>query len=109
MGFFSSYTENDAIKQIDNINVEMRAISALLQKNCDIVDGRNKSEIRKHYNNILRYAWKYDKIKNSLSEIDRIIFLGATVDVWNGERVGVIMWESYFRNVIKLLKDSLNQ
>ena len=40
--------------------------------------------------------------------MDRILMLGATVDVWNGERVGVIMWESYLSNAIDYLSQNLN-
>jgi hypothetical protein len=36
------------------------------------------------------------------------MFLGATVDVWNGERVGVIMWEEYIGNVMERLNHDIN-
>lgn len=108
MGLFSPNTEADALKQIEKINIEMRAISALIHLNYDMIDGRNRSQIKSHFINIVRYGNKYDKIKRNLSEMDRMLMMGATVDVWNGERVGVIMWESYFRNMMEYLYQNLN-
>lgn len=108
MGLFSSNTEADALKQIEKINTEMRAISALIHLNYDMIDGRNRSQIKSHFSNIVRYGSKYDRIKQNLSEMDRMLMMGATVDVWNGERVGVLMWESYFRNTMEYLYQNLN-
>lgn len=108
MGFFSKDTEADALKQIEKINTEMRAISALVHLNYNMIDGRNRNQIKSHFNNIVRYGNKYDRIKQNLSEMDRIMLMGATVNVWNGERVGVFTWETYFRNVTTKLYDDLN-
>lgn len=36
------------------------------------------------------------------------MMMGATVDVWNGERVGLIMWEHYLRNVLPRLHQDIN-
>ena len=108
MGFFLPDTEADALKQIEKINSEMRAISALIHLNYDMIDGRNRHQIKSHFANIVRYGNKYDRIKQSLSEMDRMLMMRATVDVWNGERVGVLMWESYFRNTMEYLYQNLN-
>ena len=108
MGFFSPDTETDALRQIEKINVEMRAISSLVHLNYGMIDGRNRDKIRSHLNNIFSYANKYERIKNNLSELDRTMLLGATVDVWNGEQVGVFAWEHYFRNVSQKLKQDIN-
>ena len=108
MGFFLPDTEADALKQIEKINSEMKAISALIHLNYDMIDGRNRHQIKSHFANIVRYGNKYDRIKQSLSEMDRMLMMGATVDVWNGERVGVLMWESYFRNTMEYLYQNLN-
>ena len=53
MGFFSPDTEDDALKLVDRINVEMRAISASMHLNYNMIDGRNRSVCRNHYNNII--------------------------------------------------------
>ena len=103
MGLFSPATEIDALKIVDKINSEMRAISASMHLNYNMIDGRNRELCRIHYNKILSYVKKYERIKCNLSEFDRGMMLGATVDVWNGERVGLIMWESYLGNVLPLL------
>lgn len=108
MGWFSPDTEADAINQIQKINIEMRAISALIHLNYNTIDGRNRKKVREHYNNILFYGRKYDRIKARLSEIDRAMLMGASVDVWNGERVGVFTWEMYLRNVLEYLSNEIN-
>lgn len=108
MGFFSPDTEADALKQIEKINTEMRSISALIHLNYDMIDGRNRNQIKSHFTNIIRYGKEYDRIKQNLSEMDRMLMMGAIVDVWNGERVGVLMWESYFRDTMEYLYQNLN-
>lgn len=62
MELFSPDTEADALKLIEKINAEMRAISALVHLNYDMIDGRNRNKIRTHFCNIVRYGKKYDKI-----------------------------------------------
>ena len=108
MGLFSPDTEADALKMVDKINSEMRAISASMHLNYNMIDRRNKTECQKHYNSILSYVRKYERIKNNLSEMDRVMMLGGSVDVWNGEHVGLIVWEQYLRNVLNYLNLSLN-
>ena len=108
MGFFSKDTEADALKMVDKINSEMRAISASVHLNYNMIDGRNRNICRNHYNNIISYTRKYERIIENLSEFDRVMLLGATVDVWNGERVGLIMWEQYLRNVLGKLHQDIN-
>lgn len=108
MGFFSSDTEADALKLIDKINSEMRAISASMHLNYNMIDGRNRNKCRTHFNNIINYVKKYERIKGNLSEMDQVMLLGATVDVWNGERQGVVMWEQYLKNVLNRLHQDIN-
>ena len=86
----------------------MREISALIHLNYNMIDGRNRSKIKLHYNIIIGYAQKYGKIKSNLSEMDRVLLMGATVEVCNGERVGVFTRETYFRNTIDRLHQDLN-
>ena len=108
MGLFTKDTEADAIRMIDCINREMREISASVHLNYNQIDGRNNYKVLKHYKRILTYLSSYMKIKSNLSEFERGMFLGATVDVWNGERVGVIMWEAYIANTLDRIKHELN-
>lgn len=108
MGFFTKDTEADALKQIEKINREMREISALVHLNYNMIEGRNRSKIRLHYNVIVGYAQKYDRIKSNLSDYERGMLMGATVNVWNGERVGVFTWETYLRNTLNQLNYDIN-
>lgn len=108
MGFFSPDTEEDALRLVDRINSEIRGISASIHLNYNMIDGRNRELCRKHFNNIINLVRKYEKIKNNLSEFDRGRMMGATVNVWNGERTGLIMWEEYLRNVLTRLHQDIN-
>lgn len=49
MGIFSKGTKEEAKTQINKINIEMRAISASMHLNCNIIDGRNKFEIKSSF------------------------------------------------------------
>ena len=108
MPLFRNYNEDDAIKQINSINKEMRAINAQLHLAGGDVAAANREVIIKHLQAIVRYGEKYDKIKKSFSSMDYTLFLGATVDAWNGEQVGVFTWEIYFKRTIDYLFHELN-
>ncbi len=107
MGLFSPDTEKDALKQIEKINREMRAISASIHRHDGLICYENRSELINHYDNVIDHVHKYEKVKSNLSEMDRVLLMGATVDVWNGERVGVFMWEHYLNNVLPRLYNDL--
>lgn len=108
MGLFTPDTESEALRIVNKINSEIRSINASMHLNYGIIDGRNRNKCREHFNTIVGYVKKYEKIKYNLSEYDRTLLLGATVDVWNGERVGLIMWEEYLRNVLNRLNYDIN-
>lgn len=108
MGWLTPDTEQDAFRTIEKINSEMRAINASMHQNYNMIDGRNRSKCRTHFNNIISLTRKYERIKSNLSEMDRVMMLGATVDVWNGERTGVVMWEHYLSNVLEYLNREIN-
>ena len=108
MGFFSQDTEADAFKQVEKVNSGMRAINAIIHSSGGHIGYGNRTAIRPHFNQVVNNVRKYERIKNNLSEIDRMMMLGATVNVWNGERVGLLTWEQYVRNVIHQLKMDLN-
>lgn len=63
MGFFTKDTKEDALKQLEKINQEMRAISASMHLNYNMIDGRNREKVRAHYKNIVKYYSKYKDIK----------------------------------------------
>lgn len=108
MGFFTKDTEADALKKIESINREMQEISASMHLNYDMIDGRNRSKIKGHYNKIVSYLKSYERIKSNLSEMDRVMLLGATVNLWNGEQVGVLMWELHISDILRKLNNEIN-
>ena len=60
----------EALRQLEYINQEMRAISALMHLNYNMIDGRNRDKVKVHFNNIVSYGSKYDKIKNTIVASD---------------------------------------
>ena len=108
MVFFTKDTKEDALKQLEKINQEMRAISALMHLNYNMIDGRNRDKVKVHFNNIVGYGSKYDKIKNSLSIYDKLELESTYVDMWNGKHVDVTTWEFWFRDVMNRLYHDIN-
>ncbi len=109
MGFFTQYTENDALKKVESINREMREISASIHANANLICRNNLFVIKYHFANMVSLAEKYEKIKSKLSEYERIKMMGRTITSWNGEQVGIFMWEYYLSNVMKRLSSDINQ
>ncbi|MBQ4633382.1 MAG: hypothetical protein IJB46_08585 [Prevotella sp.] len=108
MGFFTKDTPAYALRQLEKINQEMRAISALIHLNYDMIDGRNRDKIKEHYNNIIRYGLKYDRIKNNLSIYDKLELEGLQMPLWNGEDGNVLNWEIYFKITLNRLHENIN-
>jgi hypothetical protein len=108
MGFFTKDTPADALKQLEKINQEMRAISALIHINYNMIDGRNRDKIRTHFNNIVNYGSKYDRIKNNLSICDKLDLELMQMPLWNGEDGNVVKWEMYFKMTIDQLYKDIN-
>jgi hypothetical protein len=108
MGFFTKDTKEDALRQLEKINQEMRAISASMHLNYNMIDGRNRDKIKTHYNNIIRYASKYDGIKKSLSIYDRLDLEGMSMPLWNGKDGNVLSWEFYFKITLEQLYKDIN-
>lgn len=108
MGFFTKDTPTDALKQLEKINQEMRAISALIHLNYNMIDGRNRDKIRTHFNNIVNYASKYERIKNNLSICDKLDLELMQMPLWNGEDGNVLKWEMYFKMTMDQLYKDIN-
>lgn len=108
MGFFTKDTPADALRQLEKINQEMRAISAIMHLNYNLIDGRNRDKIKVHYNNIIRYGSKYDRIKNSLSIYDKVELEGMSMPLWNGKEGNVLSWEFYFKITLEQLNKDIN-
>ena len=108
MGFFTQYTEVDALNKIEAINMEMREICALIHANGNLINSKNSSFIRQHCENIVFHINDYENIKSKLSEYDKTMLMGKTINVWNGEQVGIFMWEYYLSNVMRQLQHDIN-
>ena len=89
-------TATEALRQLENINQEMRAIGALAALNDGMINNNNDSKIKGHYNNIIRYYAKYEKLKDSLSLYDLLEFEGLKMPLWNGKDGNIIAWEFAF-------------
>ena len=98
---FNADAETKAIQKIEKINSEVKKIRNILTFNDGVLNHSNSNEVRPHFNNIMRYLQEYERIKQNMSNMERTLFMGATVDVWNGERVGVLKWEFYLQGVLQ--------
>lgn len=108
MGFFTHDTEEAALKKVELINREMREIGASMKLNFNMIDGRNRSTVRNHYNNIISYWNSYNKIKANLSEYERGMLWGTTIIAWDGTQTGVLYWEYCLANVLEILDKEIN-
>lgn len=109
MRFFTQYTEVDALKKVESINREMREISASIHANANLICRNNLFAIKYHFSNIVSLAEKYEEIKSKLSEHERTMMMGKTITSWNGEQIGIFMWEYYLSNVMKRLHSDITQ
>lgn len=96
MNIFDKDAADEALRQLEYINQEMRAILALVTLNDGMINYNNDAKVRKHYDNIIRYTTKYEKIKESFSLYDLIEFEGMQMPLWNGQEGNIIAWEFGF-------------
>ena len=101
-------TATEALEQLEKINQEMRAISALAALNDDMINSHNDSKVKEHYNNIIRYNAKYEKLKDSLSFYDMLEFEDLKIPLWNGKEGNVIAWEFAFAPALSQLSRYFN-
>lgn len=105
MGIFKRYTEDDAVRQIELINSEMRSIRLAIKRYDDRLCAANKSEVERHMFTIMNHARKYDRIKREFQAWEIGMLNGRTVPVWNGETTVVAMWELYFKQTTLYIAD----
>ena len=108
MGLFSPDTAADAMKCVERVNEELRAINALAAQNFNLVDARNRDKVIPHYNNVLKYARKYEKILSGLSMYDKLELQCTKIYLWNGEYNDVTAWEFKLPMVLNMLNRDLN-
>ena len=105
---FSPDTAADAMKCVERVNEELRAINALAAQNFNRVDARNRDKVIPHYNNVLKYARKYEKILSGLSMYDKLELQCTKIYLWNGEYNDVTAWEFKLPMVLNMLNRDLN-
>ena len=106
MGLFSS-NEEDAIREINKINSKMQEIRTQLVLYGDSINSNNVHKIKDLISSCENYARNYDRIKSKMSEFEISMFYGARVNCWNGEVVGPLQWEQYFRNIHNAIVDNI--
>lgn len=106
MGIFSS-KEDDAVEQIEKINRRMKTIREIIRRTGDNIVPANALEIAKIIQECGTFYDKYNRIKNGMDYMQGVLFLGRTVNAWNGEKVGVLLWEEYFVNTVHMLTNSI--
>lgn len=101
MGWFS-VSEDDAIQEIEKINAGMRVIRETIRITGDEVVNSNKVEVAVQLQECINHYKKYENIVSRLGSMERTLFYGASVPVWNGETVSPLQWEQYFKNIVHM-------
>lgn len=98
MGIFSS-KEDKAIEQIQKINRRIKMIREMMRQS---PDGRltryNIRDAALILDECGTFWNKYQSYTNQMDYMQKQLFMGATVECWNGERIGVFLWEQYFHD-----------
>ena len=108
MGWFS-ISEDDAIREIKKINAGMRAIRETIRITGDEVVNSNKKGVAIQLQDCISHFEKYENIVSRLGNMERVLFYGVSVPVWNGETVTPLQWEQYFKNVVHLLTNRFRE
>lgn len=108
MNLFDKEVAAEALRQLECINQEMRAISALSTLNDGMINSHNDAKVKEHYNNIIRYNAKYEKVKKGLSLYDLLEFEDMQMPLWNGQEGNVIAWEFAFAPIFNQLSRYFN-
>ena len=102
MSLFSS-NEDNAIKEIERINSMMKEIRELIRKTGDRFTEINANSGILILNSCAEHYKKYEGIKSKMDFMQRTLFYGITIECWNGEKVGIIQWEQYFKSTFSCL------
>ena len=109
MGLFSS-KEDDAVKQIESINRNIKAVRELMRKSpTDQLTRDTISEAAPMILSCATYWERYKSITSQMNFMQRGLFLGRTVPCWNGEHIGVSRWEDYITNFYPALANEINR
>ena len=103
MGIFSS-KEQIAIEQIEKINRRIKTIREMMRHSPnDQLTHANINDAALLLNESATFWRKYESTVSSMNYMQKTLFMGKVVDCWNGERIGVNTWETYFKNVFSAL------
>ena len=109
MGVFSS-KEQDAIEQIEKINRRIKTIREMMRQSPD--DQLTRYNIRDAallLNECTTFWQKYQGYVSKMNFMQKTLFMGKTVECWNGENVGVFTWEMYYKKVFSALTDEVRR
>jgi hypothetical protein len=107
MGLFSS-NESDAVRQIEKINTGISQIREIIRLTNDEIAPSNAGRVAIILKDCGNYYQKYERIKSNMDFMQSSLFMGLTVNCWNGDRVGVLQWENYFKNVFHMLTEKIS-
>lgn len=103
MGLFSN-NEQDAIEQIEKINRRIKTIREMMRQSPDDQLTRdNIHDAALLLNECSTFWQKYQSYVSKMNFMQKTLFMGKTVDCWNGETIGIFTWETYFKNVFSAL------
>lgn len=109
MGFFSS-KEQDAIEQIEKINRRIKTIREMMRQSPDdMLTRANINDAALLLNESMTFWKKYEKYVSSMNFMQKTLFLGKSVDCWNGEKVAVLTWETYYKNIFSALTNEVRR
>jgi hypothetical protein len=108
MGWFR-VSEDDAIREIEKINACMTVIRETIRITGDEIVDTNSLQVASQIVACGNHYKKYEQIVARLSNMERTLFYGATVPVWNGEETTPLLWEQYFKNTIHILTNRLRE
>lgn len=103
MGIISSKEQN-AIEQIEKINRRIKIIREMMRQSPD--DQLRRDNIRDAallLNECAAFWKKYESYTSRMDFMQKTIFQGKAVECWNGERIGIFTWETYFKNIFSAL------
>lgn len=103
MGIFSS-KEEKAIEQIEKINRRIKIIREMMRQSPDDqLTHDNIHEAALLLNECVSFWKNYESYTSRMDFMQKTLFQGKVVDCWNGEQVGVLTWEIYFKNIFSAL------
>lgn len=103
MGLFSN-KEQDAIEQIGKINRRIKTIREMMRQSPnDQLTQYNIHDAAILLSECSAFWQKYQDYVANMNFMQKTLFMGRSVECWNGENVGVLTWETYFKNVFSAL------